>query len=107
MGPSLFNCSFNDFHYFIENAKVHNFADDNTLTTFALNVRNLISVLESESSIAIDWCQTNKIIVNPGKFQSIIINKKKQDHTKETFEIGNKVIECLNKLSTLIRLKQF
>ena len=81
VGPILFNCFFNDFYYFIENAKVHNFADDNTLTTFAQNIRNLISVLESESNIAIDWFKTNKMIVNPGKFQLIIIDKKKQDHT--------------------------
>ena len=38
VGPILFNCFFNDFYYFIENAKVHNFADDNTLTTFTQNV---------------------------------------------------------------------
>ena len=42
---------------------VHNFADDNTL----------ISVLESESSIATDRFEINKMIVNPGKFQSIMI----------------------------------
>ena len=34
VGPILFSCFFNDFYYFIDNAKVHNFADDNTLTTF-------------------------------------------------------------------------
>ena len=38
VGPILFNCFFNDFYYFIENAKVHNFADDNTFTTFSQNV---------------------------------------------------------------------
>ena len=135
MGPILINCFFNDFYYFIENAKVHNFADDNTLTTFAQNVLNLISVLEFESNIAIDWFKTNKMIVNPRKFQSNIIDKKKQDHTKETFEIGDKVIEAspsvkllgvqindklnfnlhstntcrsaANQLNALIRLKQF
>ena len=93
VGPSLFNCFFNDFYYFIKNANVHNFADDNTLTTFAQNIGTVISILESESKIAIDWFETNKMILNPGKFQSIIIDKKKQDHTKETFEIGDKVIE--------------
>ena len=77
VGPFLFNCFFNDFYYFIKNANVHNFADDNTLTTFAQNVKTLISVLESESNIAIDWFETNKMIVNPGKFQSIIIDQKK------------------------------
>ena len=50
--------------------------------------------MESQSNIAIDWFETNKMIVNPGKFQSIIIDKKKQDHTKKTSEIGNKVIEA-------------
>ena len=50
--------------------------------------------MESESNIAIDWFKTNKMIVNPSKFQSIIIDKKKQDHTKETFETGDKVIEA-------------
>ena len=93
VGPILFNCFFNDFYYFIKNANVHNFADDNTLTTFAQNVGTLISILESESKIAIDWFETNKMIVNPGKFQSIIIDKKKQDHTKETFEIGIKLLK--------------
>ena len=94
VGPILFDCFFNDFYYLIENATVHSFADDDTLTTFAQDVCNLISVLESESNIAIDWFETNKVIVNPGKFQSIIIDKKKQDHTKETFKIGDKVIEA-------------
>ena len=138
VGPILFNCFFNDFYYFIKNANVQNFADDNTLTTFAQNVGTLISILEninSESKIATDWFETDKMIVNTGKFQSIIIDKKKQDHTKETFEIGDKIIEAspsvkllgvqrddklnfnlhitnicrsaANQLNALIRLKQF
>ena len=75
------------------------------------------------------------MIVSLGKFQSIIIDKRKQDNTKETFEIGNKVTEAsplvkllgfqiddklkfnlhitnicrsaANQLNALIRLKQF
>ena len=101
MGPILFTCFFNDFYYFIENAEVHNFADDNRLTTFVQNVRNLISDLESQSNIAIDWFETNKMIVNPDKCQSIIIDKKKQDHTKETFEIRDKFIEASSSVNLL------
>ena len=48
----------------------------------------------SESDITIDRIETNEIIVNSGIFQLIIIDKKKQDHTKETFEIGDKVTEA-------------
>ena len=67
VGPILFSCFFNDFYYFIKIANVHNFADDNTLTTSAQNVGPLISILESERKIAIDWFETNKMIVNWGK----------------------------------------
>ena len=101
VGPILFNCFFINFYYFIKNASVHNFADDNTLTTFAQNVGTLISVLESESNIAIDWFETNKMIVNSSKFQSIIIDKKKQDHTKETFKIGDNIIEASSAVKLL------
>ena len=85
--------SLNDFYYFIENAKVHNFADDNTLTTFAQIVRNLISVLESESNIAIDWFKANKMIVNPGKFQSIIIDKRNKITQKKLSRLGIKLLK--------------
>ena len=72
VGLILFDCFFNDFYYFIKNPNVHSFTDDNTLTTFAQNVGTLKSVLESESKIVIDWFETSKMIVNPGKFQSIL-----------------------------------
>ena len=104
VGPILFNSFLNGFYYFMMHANVHNFADDNTLTTFDQNVGILISVLESKSNIAFDWFETNKMIVNPGKFQSIIINKKKQDHThtKETFEICDKVVEASPSVKLLV-----
>ena len=60
-----------------------NFADDNTLTAFANSIQNLIHLLESESSVAMKWFKENKMIVDPGKFQAIILNKKKTNHTKK------------------------
>ena len=76
--PALFNCFFNDFFYFIDKASVHNFADDNSLSAFESNIKNLKLILESESKTAISWFQSNEMIVNPGKFQGIIIDKKKK-----------------------------
>ena len=92
-GTSLFNNFFNDFYYSTKNANAHNFADVNTLTTFAQNIWTLASILEFEGVVAIDWLETNKMIIRPGKFQFIIIDKKKQNHTKETFKTDDKVIE--------------
>ena len=83
VGPTLFSFFFNDFFYFIDKAGVHNFADDNSLSAFESNIKNLKIILESESKKAISWLQSNKMIVNPGKFQGIIIDKKKQNHTAE------------------------
>ena len=68
VGPALFNCFFNDFFYFIDKARVLNFADDNSLSAFESNIKNLKLILESESKTAISWFQSNKMIVNPGKF---------------------------------------
>ena len=76
-----------------------------------------------------------KMMVNPGKFEAIIIDKKKKCHTKETLKIGDKIIKAsysvkllgvhidnqlnfklhvskicrsaTNQLSALIRLKRF
>ena len=81
VGRILLNCFFNDF-YVIETPNAYNFADDNTLTAFANNIQNLIHLLESESRLAVvKWFKDNKMIVNPGKFQVIILSKKKNNHT--------------------------
>ena len=93
VGPTLFNCFFNDFFYFIDKASVHNFADDNSLSAFESNIKNLKLILESESKTAISSFQSNKMIVNQGKFQSIIIDKKKQSHIAENIIIDQKNIK--------------
>ena len=45
VGPALFNSFFNEILYVIETINANNFADDNTLTTFANNIQNLIYLL--------------------------------------------------------------
>ena len=53
LGPILFNVFINDLFYFITNANIHNYADDNTITSFTNSIQGLIKSLESESNIAI------------------------------------------------------
>ena len=48
-GPALSNCFFDDFFYFIDKTSVPNFADDNSLSAFESNIKNLKLILESES----------------------------------------------------------
>ena len=64
VGPILFNTFFNNIFYFILVASAHNFADDNTLSSFAETIENLIRILESESEVAINWFKNNHMVVN-------------------------------------------
>ena len=52
------------------------FADYNALSSFAKTVNNLISILDSESGCAINWFRDKSMIVNPDKFQTILLDKK-------------------------------
>ena len=101
VGPTLVNCFFNDLFYFIDKASVHNFADDNSLSVFESNIKNLKLILEPESKTAISCFQSNKMIVNPGKFQGIIIDEKKQNHTAEYISIDQKNIKTLSSIKLL------
>ena len=93
VSPLSFNCFFNDFFCFIDKASVHNFADDNSLSAFQSDIKNLKLILESDSKKAISWFQSDKMIVNRGKFRDIIIGKKKQNNTAEYISIDQKNIK--------------
>ena len=80
---------------------MHNFADDNSLSVFESNIKNLKITLESESKTGILWFQSNKMIVNPGKFQGIIIDKKKQNHTAEYISIDQKNVKTSSSVKHL------
>ena len=43
--------------------------------------------------MAIKWFKDNQVIVNPGKFQTIILDKKKTNDTQEIIKIDNKVVK--------------
>ena len=82
LGPStsrsilgLFNIFINDLFYFIKDAQLLNFADDNTIATFSNSVDDLITNFQKDSENATDWFHSNQTVVNPDKFQSIIINR--------------------------------
>ena len=95
LGPLLSNLSINDLLFFILIASVHDFADDNTLSAFAETVSELINILQSDSEVITDWFKKNQMIVNPDKFQIIILDKKKGDHTNENVVIDNKKIKTV------------
>ena len=64
----------------------HNITDDNIVTNKTIEI--LVSILESETEIAINWFKDNNMIVNPGKFQAVIFNRHKINHTNQIINIS-------------------
>ena len=77
LGPFLFNLFINDLFFFIKDAELANFADDNTIYVGSKDLTELLEILRKECETAINWFKTNKMIVNPDKFQSMIKSSKK------------------------------
>ena len=73
-------------------ASLYDFADDNTLSVFATTFSRLIKIFESEHEVVIDWFKKNRMVVNPDKFQTIILDKQKRDHTDERITADNQQV---------------
>ena len=101
VGPLLFDFSINKLFFFIESSSIHNFADDNTLSAWTNAISDLMKKLESDSNIAIEWYNMNKMIVNPDTFQAIILNKKRSDLTNTNFQVNNQVIKWVSSVELL------
>ena len=100
LGPILFNLSINDLFFFVVLASLHNFADDNALSAFATTDSELIKI-ESESEVVIDWFKINTMVVNPDRFQAIILDKQKRDHTDEHITVDNQQIKVVSSVKLL------
>ena len=83
LGPLLFNIF---VYLWITKTDLLNFADDNTISAAEKTIENLISTLEEESQAAIEWFKMNEMIVNPDKFQAIII--KKNSKMKDSYPLN-------------------
>ena len=85
----LFNIFINDLIGFIKQSSLYDFADDNTITVFEKDITLLKENLQNEAEIAIQWFKDNVMIVNPGKFQAMVINKFGKMENKHEMYIEN------------------
>ena len=77
LGPLLFNVFINDIFMFIEKSEICNFADDNTIYDCGENLSNILENLKHDMRILLKWFRINSLQANPGKFQFMILGKKR------------------------------
>ena len=82
----LFIIFINDLFLWISNSELLNFTDDKTICMAENIVEELISTLEKESQAAIGWFKSNKMIVNPNKFQAI--NAKRNKKMRHSYPVN-------------------
>ena len=68
----------NDLFLFIKKAKLVNFEDNNTIYANSAEMERLLDILEKESETAIKRFKQNQMIVNPDKFQAMVLGRHKQ-----------------------------
>jgi hypothetical protein len=87
----------------MKNSDISNYADDNTISAYAKSITELINKLQSESNIAIKWFRDNETIVNPDKFQFMILDKniKQGPLNLHTLKLDGYEIESKNSVDLL------
>ena len=71
------------------------------MSAFVETVSKLINILQSKSEVIADWFKKSEMILNSDKFQVIIIDKKKEDHTNENVVIDSKQIKAVPSVELL------
>ena len=67
----------------MQHATVHNFVDNNRLSSFAKAFDKLKEILESDSECAMECFARNDMFVNPDKFKAFAIDKKRTNYTND------------------------
>ena len=76
LGPLLFNIFINDLFYFIKEAKLSNYADDNQLYLADADPAIVEHVVNKELVVVCEWFRNNKMILNPEKCKALVLSRK-------------------------------
>lgn len=71
------------------------------MLSFAKSIDRLVKILESESDYANYWFDENKMIINPDKFQAILLDKRKSDLAYRSIKIENQNIQVVSDVKML------
>lgn len=76
LGPLLFNIYINDLFFILENTDVCNYADDTGLHVCDTDLPSLLSSLEHDTALAMEWFESNYMKLNKGKCHLLLSGNK-------------------------------
>ena len=102
LGPLLFNIFINDIFFFLDKAEIANYADDNSTHAIENEIMSLLKVLESETSVVLNWFKTNEMKSNPDKCHLIIVENLNRLYSNISYiYLGNELLESENSVKLL------
>ena len=78
LGPLLFNIYLNDLFLIALDTDICNFADDNTLYTCDISLKDLVEKLESSATLVIEWFRNNYMKLNESKCHLLVCGNKEE-----------------------------
>lgn len=82
LGLLLFPVFINDIFRFIEEGEIWNFADHNTIYDCGEDSSYILQNLKHRMKLLLKWFRINSLLANPGKFQFMVLGRKKQNSAK-------------------------
>ena len=80
LGPLLFNIYINDLFYITGESDVCNFADDTTFYACDRDLNSVLTSLEHDSLVAVEWFENNYMKLNQEKCHLLVSGFKYQQH---------------------------
>ena len=87
LGPLFFNIYINDLLLSIQETDICNYADDTTIYTCDILLESVISMLENDSKIIIEWFGNNYMKLNEDKCNFMIFGERTNQDI--SINIGN------------------
>ena len=65
------------------------------MSSFSKTIEGFLHILQSK------WFKENKVIVNADKFQVLLIDKRKQDHTNKVVQIEEQCMKAVTSVELI------
>ena len=91
LGPMLFNIFINDMFLISLDSEICNFADDNTIFSCGNELHEIVTALENDLSILLEWFKCNGMVVNSKKFQLMFLGLKRKQGLRLNIQ-GSKIV---------------